>query len=63
MCDSYAHDPFNVDFVPPSFPYSKGNSRLYVFEDNEPVSKMFMKGRAPQFRHIPRTHRINYDWV
>ena len=49
MRDSYAHDPFNVDFVPPSFPYSKGNSRLYVFEDNEPVIKMSIKGRASQF--------------
>ena len=51
MRDSYAHDPFNVDFVPPSFPYSKGNSRLYVFEDNEPVIKMSIRGRAPVQTH------------
>ena len=59
MHGSYAQDPFNVDFVPPSFPYSKGNCRLYLFEDNEPVIKMSIKGRAPQFRQMPRTHRIN----
>ena len=63
MHGSYAHDPFNVDVVPPSLPYSKGNSRLYMFEGNEPVIKMSIKERAPQFRHIPRTHRIKYAWV
>ena len=56
----FAQDPFEVNFVPPSFPLSLGNSRLYVFEDNEPV--MRITERSPQFRHMPRTHRIKlYD--
>ena len=56
-------DAFNVDWVPPSFPPSKGITRLYMFEDNEPVIKMTIKGRSPQMRHMPRTHRIDFDWV
>ena len=31
---------------------------LYVFEDNEAVIKMIMKGRSPTMRHVSRTHRV-----
>ena len=36
---------------------------LYVFEDNEAVIKMIMKGRSPTMRHVSRTHRVALDWL
>ena len=35
----------------------------YVFEDNEAVIKMIMKGRSPTMRHVSRTHRVALDWL
>ena len=32
-------------------------------EDNEAVIKMCNKARAPQFRHVYRTHRVDLDWL
>ena len=38
--------------------------KLYiVFEDNEAVIKVIMKGRSPTMRHISRTHRVALDWL
>ena len=34
---------------------------LHVFEDNETVIKMIIKGRSPTMRHVSRTHRIALD--
>ena len=56
-------DPFDVDYVTPALPPPKGLARMYVFEDNEAVIKMTIKGRTMQMRHTARTHRTNYDWV
>ena len=36
---------------------------LYVFEDNEAVIKMIIKGRSPTMRHVSRTHKIALDWL
>ena len=36
---------------------------LYVFEDNEAVIKMIIKGRSPTMRHFSRTHRVALDWL
>ena len=36
---------------------------LYVFEDNEVVIKMIMKGRSPTMRHVSRIHRVALDWL
>ena len=36
---------------------------LYVFEDNEAVIKMIMKGRSHTVRHVSRTHRVALDWL
>ena len=51
----------NVDFV--DFILSEVNSShqealLYVFEDNEAVIKMILKGISPTIRHVSRTHRV-----
>ena len=35
---------------------------LYVFEDNEAMIKMILKGRSPTMRHVSRTHRVALDW-
>ena len=34
-----------------------------VFEDNDTVIKMIMKGRSPTMRHVSRTHRDALDWL
>ena len=36
---------------------------LYVFEDNEAVIKMMIKGRSSTMRHVSRTHRVALDWL
>ena len=37
----------NVDFVPSNVQSSHQEALLYVFEDNEAVIKMIIKGRSP----------------
>ena len=42
---------------------SPANEHLcFVFEDNDAVTKMIIKGGSPSMRHISRTHRMNLDW-
>ena len=36
---------------------------LCIFEDNEAVIKMILKGRSPTMRRVSRTHRIALDWL
>ena len=36
---------------------------LYIFEDNEAVIKMIIKGTSPTIRHVFRTHRVALDWL
>ena len=45
----------NVDFVLSNVQSSHQEALLYVFEDNEAVIKMIMKGRSPTLRHVFRT--------
>ena len=49
------------------FPQNGNSSRqealLYVFEDNEAVIKMIIKGRSPTMRHVSRTHRVAPAWL
>ena len=35
---------------------------LIVFENNEAVIQMIIKGRSPTMRHVSRTHRVSLDW-
>ena len=53
----------NVDFIPSNVQSSHQEALLYVFEDNEAVIKMIMKGRSPTMRHFSRTHRVALDWL
>ena len=52
----------HVDYVSTNAKSSQGESQLYIFEDNEAVIKMIIKGRSPTMRHVSRTHRVALDW-
>ena len=51
----------NIDCVPSNVQSSHQEALLYVFEDNEAVIKMIIKGRSPTMRHVSRTHRVALD--
>ena len=53
----------NVDCVPSNVQFSHQEALLCVFEDNEAVIKMIIKGRSPTMRHVSRTHRVALDWL
>ena len=49
--------------VPSNVQSARQEALLYVFEDNEAVIKMIIKGRSPTMRHVSRTHRVALDWL
>ena len=51
----------DIDLVPSNVQSASREALLYVFEDNEAVIKMIMKGRSPTMRHVSRTHRVALD--
>ena len=53
----------NVDYVSSNAKSSSFGAMLYIFEDNEAVIKMIIKGRSPTMRHVSRTHRVALDWL
>ena len=53
----------DIDSVPLNVQSSRQEALLYVFEDNEAVIKMIIKGRSPAMRHVSRTHRVALDWL
>ena len=53
----------DIDSVPSNVQSANREALLYVFEDNEAVIKMIMKGRSPTLRHVSRTHRVALDWL
>ena len=53
----------NIDSVLSNVQSSRQEALLYVFEDNEAVIKMIIKGRSPTMRHVSRTHRVALDWL
>ena len=53
----------NVDYVSSHAKSSSFGAMLYVFDDNEAVIKMIIKGRSPTVRHVSRTHRVALDWL
>ena len=42
----------NIDSVPSNVQSSRQDALMYVFEDNEAVIKMIIKGRSPTMRHV-----------
>ena len=53
----------DIDSVPSNVQSASQEALLYVFEDNEAVIKMIIKGRSPTMRHVSRTHRVAFDWL
>ena len=53
----------NVDFISSNVNSSREEALLCIFEDNEAVIKMIIKGRSPTMRHVSRTHRVALDWL
>ena len=49
--------------VPSNVQFARQEAFLKVFEDNEAVIKMIIKGRSPTMRHVSRTHRVALDWL
>ena len=56
-------DLINIDHVHSSGTHSGSNAMLHVFEDNEAVIKMIIKGRSPAMRLVSRTRRVALDWL
>ena len=52
----------NIDCVPSNVQSSHQEASLYVFEDNEALIKMIIKGRSPTMRHVSRNQRDALDW-
>ena len=52
-----------MDCVPSNVQVSHQEALLYVFEDNEAVIEMIIKGRSPTKRHFSKTHRVALDWL
>ena len=53
----------DIDAVPSNVQPARQEALLYVFEDNEAVIKMIIKGSGPTMRHVSRTHRVALDWL
>ena len=53
----------DIESVPSNVQSASREALLYVFEDNEAVIKMIMKGRSPTMRHVSRTQRVALDWL
>ena len=53
----------DIDSAPSNVQSARQEALLYVFEDNEAVIKMIIKGRSPTMRHVSRTHRVALDWL
>ena len=53
----------DIDSSPSNVQSARQEALLYVFEDNEAVIKMIIKGRSPTMRHVSRTHRVALDWL
>ena len=53
----------DIDAVPSNVQSARQEALLYVFEDNEAVIKMIIKGWSPTMRHVSRNHRVALDWL
>ena len=53
----------DIASVPSNVQSARQEALLYVFEDNEAVIHLIIKGRSPPMRHVSRTHRVALDWL
>ena len=65
MADNRVTD--GTDYVPPNAHICSQWASWFVFDDNDSVIKMIIKGQRPSTRHISQTHRVNldrlFDWI
>ena len=52
-----------VNIISSNVNSSRKEALLYIFEDNEAVIKMIIKGRSLTMRDVSRTHRVALDWL
>ena len=50
-----------TEYVPPHAQESSNRVHVFIFEDNEDVTKMIIKGRSPHMRYVSWTHRVNLE--
>ena len=55
--------PTNIDHIPSNTTHSGSSATLYIFEDNEAVIKMIIKGNSPNLRYVSRIHQDALDWL
>ena len=53
----------DIDSAPSNVQSARQEVLLYVFEDNEAVIKMIIKGKSLSMRYVSRTHRVALDWL
>ena len=53
----------NVDCVASNVESFQSGTMLSIFEDNEAVIKMIIKGRSSTMRHVSQTHSVARDWL
>ena len=53
----------DVDDVSSNAKSFQFGAMLTIFEDNEAVIQIIIKGRSPTLRHVSRTHRVAFDWL
>ena len=53
----------DIDSVPSNVQSASREALLYVFEDNEAVIKMIIKGRSLAMRHVSGSHRVALNWL
>ena len=51
----------NDDYFSPNVKSSQLCAMLHIFEENEAVIRMIIKGRSPTMRHVSRTQRVALD--
>ena len=52
----------DIDSVLSNVQSARQEASVYVFEDNEAVIKIIIKGRSLTRRRVFRTHRVALDW-
>ena len=62
-CNREFDEVSTVDHVVTSATPSHFEAHLYIFEANEAVIKMIIKGRSPTMRRVSRTHRVALEWL
>ena len=53
----------DIDSLPSNVQSARQEALLFVFDDNEAVIKMIIKGRSPTMRHVSRTLRFAFHWL